>query len=735
MCNSDLDKDKAVRRLQLCRNCLKVRHHAQSCQSRRCQRCDGRHNTRLHHFQSTKQFDTTKSHFNKEQNYKGEDSSSQPQQLMNKAENSIKLSTNINNQQNHKDSTSQHDQPQQQIIKPTEIPTKVRFGSQLNFITTAIANELGLKKRRVNIPIIGIGGQGCKSDFVTELTFESRTSRFQATIEASIMPRITDYDSNAQIDISLWKLPPNIILADPACFKNQRIDMLLGAGIFFELFIPGEFKISNDLPLLRNTKLGWVLAGSVPTDTKISANCHIAAVVRKFWEIKNHDTPSIAMTREEYNCEEHFRKNIRLNDSNQFVVRLPFKEDPSVFLGDSFEVAKRRFLALERKLEKNQELKQLYASFMQEYEDLGHMSPIDESKLCNTHFFIPHHCVMKPESTSTKLRVVFDASAKSSSGNSLNDSLMVGPTVQPDLFSIITKFRMHRYVFTGDINDCLTGAETLEDAKSLLTDVAKILKQRNFELRKFCSNHPDILQSVPEEQKGQLVAFHQSEVIKTLGLIWDPALDAFRFKFDLDEINENEKVCKRTVLSNLAILFDPLGLLAPVIVLGKLFLQELWKTKSSWDYQLPEDQANKWLRYFNSFSMLKDLSIPRYASCPSKMKNVELHAFSDSSQKAYGSCVYIRSVDDNEIINSHLLYSKSRICPLKVTTIARLELQRAVLMVELVARLLPLFSNEFRRVCFYTDSTTVLAWIKSPSCTWDTYMSQIEWLTFKRIRI
>ncbi|XP_055836638.1 uncharacterized protein LOC129905223 [Episyrphus balteatus] len=126
---SDLDKDKAVRRLQLCRNCLKVGHHAQSCQSRRCQRCDGRHNTLLHHFQSTKQFDTTKSHFNKEQNYKGEDSSSQPQQLMNKAENSIKLSTNINNQQNHKDSTSQHDQPQQQIIKPTEIPTKVCFGT------------------------------------------------------------------------------------------------------------------------------------------------------------------------------------------------------------------------------------------------------------------------------------------------------------------------------------------------------------------------------------------------------------------------------------------------------------------------------------------------------------------------------------------------------------------------------------------------------------------------------
>ncbi|XP_055838041.1 uncharacterized protein LOC129906336 [Episyrphus balteatus] len=273
------------------------------------------------------------------------------------------------------------------------------------------------------------------------------------------------------------------------------------------------------------------------------------------------------------------------------------------------------------------------------------------------------------------------------------------------------------------VDDCSTGAETLEDAKSLLTDVTKILKQRNFELRKFCSNHPDILQSVPEEQKEQLVAFHQSEVIKMLGLIWDPALDAFRFKFDLDEINENEKVCKRTVLSNLASLFDPLGLLAPVIVLGKLFLQELWKTKSSWDYQLPEDQANKWLRYLNSFSMLKDLSIPRYASCPCKKKNVELHAFSDSSQKAYGSCVYIRSVDDNEIINSHLLCSKSRICPLKVTTIARLELQGAVLMVELVARLLPLFSNEFRRVCYYTDSTTVLAWIKSPSYTWDTYVA------------
>lgn len=88
---------------------------------------------------------------------------------------------------------------------------------------------------------------------------------------------------------------------------------------------------------------------------------------------------------------------------------------------------------------------------MHEYEALGHMQRIEKQHLPTSNYFIPHHCVLKPDSSTTKLRVVFDASAKTSTGLSLNDILHKGPTVQSELFSILLRFRLHKYVFTADI--------------------------------------------------------------------------------------------------------------------------------------------------------------------------------------------------------------------------------------------------------------------------------------------
>lgn len=154
---------------------------------------------------------------------------------------------------------------------------------------------------------------------------------------------------------------------------------------------------------------------------------------------------------EEENCERHYSETVTRSDEGRYVVRLPFKDDPHL-LGDSRSMATRRFYKIEQKLAKNEELHREYAAFMSEYLSLGHMEKIDPTTLPNSNYFLPHHCVLKPDSSTTKLRVVFDASAKSSTGKSLNDLLMVGPTVQSDLFSVIIRFRLWRYVFTTDIS-------------------------------------------------------------------------------------------------------------------------------------------------------------------------------------------------------------------------------------------------------------------------------------------
>ena len=156
------------------------------------------------------------------------------------------------------------------------------------------------------------------------------------------------------------------------------------------------------------------------------------------------------LTPEETYCETYFQQTLQKASDGKFIVRLPYSGDVSE-LGESHDVAMRRFLSLEKRLARDSVIQKSYVDFMKEYEQLGHMKEVEPKHVPKQHYFIPHHCVLKPENTTTKLRVVFDASAKSSSGKSLNDILHAGPVVQNDLFSILLRFRMHKYVFTADI--------------------------------------------------------------------------------------------------------------------------------------------------------------------------------------------------------------------------------------------------------------------------------------------
>ncbi|XP_037944114.1 uncharacterized protein LOC119676918 [Teleopsis dalmanni] len=132
------------------------------------------------------------------------------------------------------------------------------------------------------------------------------------------------------------------------------------------------------------------------------------------------------------------------------MTRLPFKGDTST-LGNSQEIALRRYLSMERRLDSNIELKLEYVKFMQDYENLRHMSMVKDLDLNSPHYFIPHHYVIKPDSTTTKLRVVFDASARTSPQVSLNELLMVGPTIQNELVITLLRFRLYQYGITADI--------------------------------------------------------------------------------------------------------------------------------------------------------------------------------------------------------------------------------------------------------------------------------------------
>ena len=138
---------------------------------------------------------------------------------------------------------------------------------------------------------------------------------------------------------------------------------------------------------------------------------------------------------------------------------------------------------------------------------------------------------------------------------------------------------------------------------------------------------------------------------------------------------------KRGILNMVSLIFDPMGLISPIIVKAKLLIQEIWRRSLGWDEKLPRDLTDQWNLWKNSVLKLSSLAVPRWINFKStETKKVELHRFAEGSCKAYGTAAYINVINTNSK-HCNLILGKSKIAPIKnkLTTIPRLELQSALL--------------------------------------------------------
>ena len=223
--------------------------------------------------------------------------------------------------------------------------------------------------------------------------------------------------------------------------------------------LDARIKENNNVPY-RDSLFGWVVIGGSPSvsiQTLTTCLSSLSSIpeeetLKKFWEIEDFPQGH-HFTKEEQACEQHFQQTTTRNEDGLSIVKLPFIED-AIPLGHFFQQAKRRLETPLYRLSKNESLYTRYAAFIKEFWDLGHMETIPESEIpiaTSKSFYLPHHCVLKESSTTTKLRVVFDASAKTTSGVSLNDNLMLGPKIQKDLFEIMIRFRFQKVALSADI--------------------------------------------------------------------------------------------------------------------------------------------------------------------------------------------------------------------------------------------------------------------------------------------
>lgn len=781
-----------VKSLRLCLNCLRG-HSGKECLSGPCTICSERHNSLLHQEKRSQTTDAqpssvvlSASHKNTHTNdeFNQSDIVTQNISLSSTNNNLVLLSTAIINVFNH---NTNHIHSVRVLLDN---------GSTSSFITETLAKQLDLKTFSTRTSVEGLNYQTSQITKRCEVTIAScYDETYKTDISCFVVPHITQSLPIAQIDYIKLNIPSHIQLADPTFSTPSQVDMLLGADIFWDILGSQRISLGKTRPILSETRLGWLVSGVIHSQYTSSHNstvhCHhiqnidLQDQLDRFFELETV-TPSVNNLSKEQNiCEQLFTQTTTRQPDGRFVVNIPLKQSPDN-LGDSYEQATARFLSLERRFKREPKFKQLYSEFIQEYIDLGHMSENRSVHKHNTvQNYLPHHGVLRETSLTTKLRVVFDASAVTTSGLSFNDIQRVGPIVQNDLISILTRFRQHKYVVTSDVEKmfrmvsinrsqhnlqqilwrfdptqeiksynlltatygtasapwlttrCIVELGKLSEDKSIreaiihdyyvddfisghnnTTELIRIckgvinqMKSAQFHLRKWHSNNTDILEQLHGKNNiDTLLNLSKDERTRTLGLIWACKEDCFVYSVkDVEFPNVNNK---RTVLSAISQIFDPLGLINPSILVGKIILQKLWASKISWDETIPTDVAKQWSKFVSSLTHLNNFKIPRCVVCDDPIR-VEIHAFSDASLHAYSACVYFRSITANNTISVHLVMAKSRVAPIKFMTMPRLELSGALLSARLVKKVNESVRLTIDSCTYWCDSTIVLGWIRS----------------------
>lgn len=273
------------------------------------------------------------------------------------------------------------------------------------------------------------------------------------------------------------------------------------------------------------------------------------------------------------------------------------------------------------------------------------------------------------------------------------------------------------------VDDVICGADSTQDLQVLKTQLINLLKLGSFNLHKWCSNCPSVLTDVPKDSKYfEELDLSNDNVIKTLGLMYNILPDELTFSSPIDE-NTYDTLTKRQTLSLIGRIFDPLGLIAPIIVVAKLLMQQVWTLKIGWDTMLPQDLLEKFQNFIQSLKMMDVLSIPRYISSV-HCNSVHLIGYADASLKAFGCCLYLRMFNDDGSVSVNLICAKSKVSPLKNSlTIPRLELNSALLLAELTYRVHDILKAKYNiKVHLCSDSQITLSWIISKNLKSVTYV-------------
>ncbi|GAB0095822.1 uncharacterized protein DMENIID0001_112520 [Sergentomyia squamirostris] len=817
-----------VKALKLCTNCLRTGHMNNKCVSHNvCRKCCQHHNTLLHRetahtgFSRDVQNTSSASQISTASQVPTASQVSNVSQTLGNASASTVEETELSSA--CATATSRY-KTRKMVLLPTAIikiyDAKGRehfvralldSTSQDNFVTDKLCKRMGYRRQVISAIISGVNSATSSATQSVSMKIASRYNNFSENCNCIVVPKIVSNLPSHSLAKDSLKLPDNIVLADPWYGVAREVDILLGTSIFYQSIKPEQKSIADSSVILQDTQFGWTVVGQISSSTisesvncftlSLSSVCEINELKKLFEQFQSFDKvqlSSLPMSTEEKECEKLFQETTTQDPDGHYVVHYPINAKVNQ-LGNSYDIAVKRQRSLEYRLDMNPEHKTMYHDFMKDYEETSHMTlkkPEDYNPN-QIQCFLPQHTVVRESSVTTKLRTVFDASAKTSTGISLNDCLKVGPNVQDSLHNILQRFRhelipvvtdvkqmfrmirvqeefrqLQQIVYRPDKNkplriyelntvtygtssapflaqrcikklvsdkgsqypkaaakmdqiymdDFIGGSSSVEEAIELQRQLREMFATCGMQLRKWYSNHPDVMSAIQAEDSDAVISFDEDTIpsIRTLGIVWHPQTDTFHF----DPIEVPEEVSKRIMLSITMRAFDPIGFIAPITIRGKLIVQKCFENILDWDEEPPDDLANDWTEYCKDIKNISQISLPRYNLHPDA-KAYDLYAFSDASEAAFGACVYLRTeINDNEFI-SHLICAKTKVAPSKQKqTLARLELLGATLLAEIMETLPTALKLPIRDIKCFTDSMIVLHYIRSDDPKrWKTFVA------------
>ncbi|XP_021959569.1 uncharacterized protein LOC110855469 [Folsomia candida] len=550
---------------------------------------------------------------------------------------------------------------------------------------------------------------------------------------------------------------------------SPEIEILIGSDYYGKLMTGRVVQLKSGLTAFQST-FGWSLGGKVPKDNigMTVTSLFLASMDEsKLWDL---DVIGITDPAEHLNkkdrdkeVKEHFLQSVCREEDGRYCVSLPWMDGrPNIPCNKN--IAERRLVSATEKI--------IQSGYYDKYDEVfeswrkeGIIEEIEDDDEVFSHY-LPHRAVIKPESITTPIRPVFDASCKTRRTPSLNESLEKGPNLLEQIPDVLLRFRRGQIGVTSDIRkaflqikvtpedtnylrflwwedwskkklkifrhlrvvfgvNCspyLLGAvieHHLKSVKTVEKDVAEQLWKSLYvdncvstvssesELEHFKSAATKIMEDAKMDLRMWEWSHQDNSITSVLGMKCNKADDTLGYQV---EECAQQQFTKREVLSCAQKFIDPLGYLCPALIVPKIILQEAWRNKISWDENLDENLITKFTVWISEVPSFQEIWIKRNAFGDGE-GNKQIHTFVDASKSSYAAAVFLRVDNDGEV-DLHLLQARSRVAPIKQVSIPRLELLACTIGARLTKVVKKVLSMEEEKTFFRSDSSTALAWIR-----------------------